>query len=90
MPEAYKFTLSLSTQLSFPHCREVKLYKIPPRLASGHRSGDWQVGDNIFTGRLRLVAIGTLCKVILEESKCDHCPLLKRSLWFQPKRSAAM
>ena len=50
--------------------REVKLYKIPATLSSGgHKSGEWQVSDNIFTGKLRIVAIGSLCKVILESDR---------------------
>lgn len=51
-------------------CREVRLYKIPASLSSGgHKSGEWQVSDNIFTGRLRVLAIGSLCKVILESER---------------------
>lgn len=32
--------------------REVKVYRIPPRLgAGGHSSGTWRVDDCIFTGK---------------------------------------
>lgn len=38
-------------------CREVDLYKLPPRgTATGWRSGDWRVDDKIFTARCRVVA----------------------------------
>ena len=36
-------------------CRDVDLYKIPPRQARGHVSGDWQISDRIFTGTCRVV-----------------------------------
>ena len=65
--------VALNRTAKFYHCllcREVKLYKIPARLTSGgHKSGEWQVSDNIFTGKLRVIAIGALCKVILEDGK---------------------
>eukprot|EP00775_Hariotina_reticulata_P012681 gene12681-12810_t len=33
------------------------IYRIPPRpAAGGHRSGEWRIADEIFTGRLRVVA----------------------------------
>ena len=48
--------------------KEVNVYKIPPRQgAGGHRSGDWMVADKIFTGRLRVVSIGELCELRLED-----------------------
>jgi hypothetical protein len=48
--------------------REVQVYKIPPRSTSGgHKSGEWMVADKIFTGRLRVISIGELCEVRLEE-----------------------
>ncbi|CAL5219639.1 g1515 [Coccomyxa viridis] len=50
-------------------CREVQLYRIPPRPSSGgHKSGDWKVDDRIFQGRLRVVSIGELCELRLEET----------------------
>ena len=52
------------------HYREVKLYKIPARVSSGgHKSGEWQVNDNVFTGKLRIVAIASLCKLMFEDAK---------------------
>lgn len=36
----------LPTTFDLQVCKEVDLYKIPPRMgASGHRSGDWKVAD---------------------------------------------
>ena len=50
-------------------CREVNVFKIPPRpAAGGHKSGDWKVADKIFTGRLRVAAIGEVCELRLEDS----------------------
>eukprot|EP00803_Ostreobium_quekettii_P000364 evm.model.scf_159.3 EVM.evm.TU.scf_159.3 scf_159:30253-30960(+) len=49
-------------------CREVHLYKVPPRAgAHGYRSGDWHVGDNIFDGRLRVVAIQSNFELRIED-----------------------
>ena len=36
--------------------------------AGGHKSGDWKVDDRIFEGRLRVVSIGELCELRLEET----------------------
>lgn len=47
--------------------RETHLYRVPPRRAEGYRSGTWLVGDRIFTGRLHLVAIGSLLQVRVED-----------------------
>ena len=35
--------------------------------AGAHKSGDWKVDDRIFQGRLRVVSIGELCELRLEE-----------------------
>ena len=75
-------------------CRNVQVYRIPPRPSSGtktceddhvyeyslkygntdppcppggHKSGDWKVGDRIFEGRLRVMSIGNMCELRLEE-----------------------
>lgn len=51
-------------------CREAKVYRIPARPgAHGYRSGDWKVADNIFTGRLRMIAIGDICEIRLEDTE---------------------
>ncbi|KAF8067253.1 hypothetical protein HT031_002300 [Scenedesmus sp. PABB004] len=48
--------------------RQVKVYRIPARPnAGGHRSGDWLVADQLWTGRLRVVACGERVEVRLEE-----------------------
>lgn len=72
-------------------CREVKIYRIPPRAgATGYRSGDWKVGDNIFTGRLRAVARGELCEIRLEDPSTGDlfaiCPVPfgKREIAVEP------
>lgn len=49
-------------------CREANVFRIPPRVgAGGYRSGDWKIADKIFTGRVRVCAIGEVCEVRLEE-----------------------
>ena len=37
-------------------------------VTGGHKSGDWKVDDRIFQGRLRVVSIGELCELRLEET----------------------
>lgn len=59
--------------------REVKLYRIPPRPAStGHISGNWRVADQIFAGRLRVLARGSDAEVRLEDGSTGElfavCP----------------
>jgi hypothetical protein len=50
-------------------CREVKVYRIPPRpAAGGHSSGTWLVDDCIFTGRLRMVARRHAADIRLEDA----------------------
>lgn len=49
-------------------CREVNIYRIPPRQSAGHKSGEWKVADKVFSGRLRMVARGDVCEVRLEDS----------------------
>ena len=50
-------------------CREVDVYKIPPRpAAGGHKSGEWKVVDKLFTGRLRLTGKGNSCLIRLEDA----------------------
>jgi len=47
---------------------DVRVYRIPPRpAAGGYKSGEWRVGDEIFLGRLRLLAIGDEAEVRLED-----------------------
>lgn len=51
-------------------CREVTVFRIPPRQgASGYRSGDWKIADQMFQGRLRVMSKGALCTLILEDPK---------------------
>mmetsp|Transcript_32020 Transcript_32020/g.90868 ORF Transcript_32020/g.90868 Transcript_32020/m.90868 type:complete len:262 (+) Transcript_32020:234-1019(+) len=47
--------------------REVKVYRIPPRPPTGHKSGEWKVSDEVFTGRLRVVAKGEMLEVKFED-----------------------
>ncbi len=50
-----------------PLCRR-QVFKIPPRTgAGGWRSGEWRLGDKIFTGRCRVVALGAALEVRLED-----------------------
>lgn len=39
-------------------CREVRVYKVPPMMSGGVRSGEWKVADEIWKGRLRVIATG--------------------------------
>jgi Protein of unknown function (DUF1681) len=55
--------------------REVSLYRVPPRRAEGYRSGTWMVGDKIFTGRLRMMARGSLMEIRVEDpNRCEARP----------------
>ncbi|EFN52506.1 hypothetical protein CHLNCDRAFT_10071, partial [Chlorella variabilis] len=48
--------------------RELDVFRIPPRTgAGGWRSGEWRVADKIFTGRVRVVAVGEKLEVRLED-----------------------
>ena len=53
--------------------KEVTVFKIPPRAgAGGHKSGEWKVVDKIFTGRLRVMSIGDMCELRLEDpGRCN-------------------
>ncbi|KAI3430296.1 hypothetical protein D9Q98_004892 [Chlorella vulgaris] len=54
-------------QVLFVH-RELDVYRIPPRVgAGGWRSGEWRMSDKIFTGRVRVVAVGEALEVRLED-----------------------
>lgn len=45
-----------------------QVFKIPPRGgAGGWRSGEWRLGDKIFSGRCRVVATGAALEVRLED-----------------------
>lgn len=37
-------------------CREVDIYRIPPRTGRGHISGEWKLEDKIFTARCRVIS----------------------------------
>lgn len=61
-------------------CREVDVYKIPPRHgAAGHRSGDWCVADRLATVRLKVVAQDDKLEVRLEDTSTGElfgvCPV---------------
>ncbi|KAK9803482.1 hypothetical protein WJX73_006805 [Symbiochloris irregularis] len=64
-------------------CREVSVFKIPPRPAStGHKSGEWKVADKLFSGRLRLIAVSSeTCELRLEDARSGElfgvCPVAK-------------
>lgn len=54
-------------QVLFVH-KDLDVYRIPPRVgAGGWRSGEWRVGDRIFSGRCRVVATGPALEVRLED-----------------------
>ena len=49
-------------------CREVDVYKIPPRTGAGRVvSGEWRVADRLATCRCKVVACGQRLEVRLEE-----------------------
>jgi len=60
--------------------RECLVYKLPPRQsASGHRCQDWPKENWLFTGRLRVLAEGDKCKILIEDQNTGElfaqCPL---------------
>ncbi|GMH45988.1 hypothetical protein BSKO_13952 [Bryopsis sp. KO-2023] len=72
-------------------CREVHIFKIPPRpAAGGFRSGEWRIADKIFTGRLRMVAVGETCELRIEDTTTSElfavCPVEqgKREIVVEP------
>jgi hypothetical protein len=70
-------------------CREAKVYRIPPRPgATGYRSGDWRVADNIFTGRLRMLDTSRECQIRLEDTSrsepVKYATAMTRSLPARP------
>lgn len=72
-------------------CREVHIFRIPPRpAAGGFRSGEWRIADKIFTGRLRMVALGETCELRIEDAATSElfavCPveLGKREIAVEP------
>lgn len=49
--------------------REAHVYSLPPRpSAGGWRCQDWPKSSHIFSGRVRVVAAGDACTVLLEDS----------------------
>ncbi|KAK9816945.1 hypothetical protein WJX72_007270 [[Myrmecia] bisecta] len=72
-------------------CREINVYKIPPRpAAGGHKSAEWKTADKIFTGRLRVLAKGDLCELHLEDPNNGELfamcpvPLGQRNIAVEP------
>ncbi|MEW5303251.1 MAG: hypothetical protein WDW36_005959 [Sanguina aurantia] len=60
--------------------REVSVYRVPPRHgADGYRSGSWLTGDKIFSGRLRVVGLGDVCQIQMEDASSGDlfamCPV---------------
>ncbi|KAG8463148.1 hypothetical protein KFE25_011145 [Diacronema lutheri] len=60
--------------------REVLVYKLPPRPgASGYRCQEWPKQSCIFQGRLRVIATGAKCVILLESAETNQlyaqCPL---------------
>ena len=71
--------------------REVSLYRIPPRHAAhGYRSGEWLVSDKLFSGRLRVVAVGETAEIRIEDPNtgdlfaCAPVAYGKRSICVEP------
>lgn len=54
-------------------CREVDVFKIPPRTGAGRVvSGEWRVADRLATCRLKVVASGERLEIRLEEAaRCE-------------------
>ena len=48
-------------------CREVTVYKIPPRAGRGHLSGEWRTDDKLFSPRCRVVGTDQTLEVRLED-----------------------
>lgn len=63
--------------------RGVSFFKIPPRAsaAAGHKSGDWQLTDKIFSGRVRVMSKGSVCEIRIEDPDTGDlfalCPIPK-------------
>ena len=57
-------------EITLFRCNEVNLFKLPPRPSAGGRwlSGEWQMKDKIFTGRLRVVEQGPKLEIRLEDT----------------------
>ena len=60
--------------------REAHVYTLPPRpSAGGWRCQDWPKSSHIFSGRVRVVATGDACSVLLEDTSNGtlfaRCPL---------------
>ena len=48
--------------------KEVFVYQIPPRTtARSYRAAEWDVNAHLWTGRLRLVAVGNALSIVLED-----------------------
>ena len=48
--------------------RECFVYRIPPRSSSkGFRAADWDVNSYLWSGRLRIAAVGDLAVIKLED-----------------------
>ena len=60
-------------------CREVDIFRIPPRTGRGHISGEWRVEDKIFTARCRVIAQNDNLEVRLEDPSTGEifgaCPV---------------
>mmetsp|Transcript_6954 Transcript_6954/g.10962 ORF Transcript_6954/g.10962 Transcript_6954/m.10962 type:complete len:266 (-) Transcript_6954:253-1050(-) len=49
--------------------RECYVYKIPPRTSTqGYRANEWDVNKWIWSGRIKVVAKGNTCNIILEDN----------------------
>lgn len=61
---------SEAIEITLFRCNEVNLFKLPPRPSAGGRwlSGEWQMKDKIFTGRLRVVEQGPKLEIRLEDT----------------------
>lgn len=47
--------------------KECFIYQIPPRsTAAGYRAADWDVNKFMWSGRLRIIAVGDDCNFHLE------------------------
>jgi len=60
--------------------REVHVYQIPPRSSSsGYKCAEWLVKDRIWSGRLRIVSVGDICEIRLEDPNSSElfaaCPV---------------
>eukprot|EP00898_Chlorokybus_atmophyticus_P006259 jgi/Chlat1/6634/Chrsp482S06112 len=62
-------------------CREVHVYRIPPRASSGgYKVAEWLASSKIWSGRLRVLSAGEKCIIRLEDSNTSElfaeCPIL--------------